>query len=436
MIRAAFGSAICFFPFILMAGCGGGTSSSKSATPTPGPTPEAAKIQHIVIILQENRTVDNLFNGFPGAETVQSGMSNGQSVPLQPVTLEQGSGLDNSHAGWWKDWDQGAMDGFAHPVSVYPNPSLAYGYVPKSETVPYWTLAQTYTFGDHMFQPNSGPSFPSHQYLIAGQSATADENPTGSPWGCDAPNSVTVALLGPNGTNLPGIYPCFTYKTIADSLDAKNISWRYYEPAENSASPDNGFDFSAFESIKQIRMGSDWSQDVISPATQILTDLKNGSLPQVTWITPGFGFSDHPGTGATAEGPDWVANIVNAIGASQYWNSTAIFITWDDFGGWYDHVVPPTVDSMGYGFRVPLIIVSPYAKHGYVSKTTHSFGSLLHYIEGAFDLPGLGTRDMTADDFSDCFDYTQTPQPYTQIPVTFTPSFFIHLNPPRQPGSN
>ena len=243
------------------------------------------------------------------------------------------------------------MDGFAHPATGYLDPTLAYGYVPKDETVPYWTLAQTYTLGDHMFQPNSGPSFPSHQYLIAGQSANADENPTGTPWGCDAPQSVTVAHLGPNGTNLPGIYPCFSYKTIADTLDAKHISWRYYEPAEDPKSPESGFDFSAFEAVKQIRNGSDWSKDIISPVTQILTDIKNGSLAQVTWIVPAFPYSDHPGMGATAEGPDWVADIVNAIGASQYWNSTAIFITWDDYGGWYDHMAPPQVDSDGT--RIP-----------------------------------------------------------------------------------
>lgn len=431
-LRAAFGSAICLLAFL--AGCGG-SSNSNHDTPPPGPTAEAAKIKHVVIILQENRTVDNLFNGFPNADTVTSGMSNDKSVSLQPVTLEQGSGLDNSHAGWWKDWDNGSMDGFAHPAPGYPNPSLAYGYVPRSETGAYWTLAQEYTFGDHMFQPNSGPSFPSHQYLIAGQSDNADENPTGTPWGCDAPHSVTVSLLGSNGADMPGVYPCFNYQTIADILDAKNISWRYYEPAEDANSPDNGFDFSAFEAIKHIRNGSDWSKDVISPDTKILNDVKSGNLAQVTWVVPGFPYADHPGTGATNEGPDWVANIVNAIGASQFWDTTAIFVTWDDFGGWYDHVVPPQVDSMGLGFRVPLIVVSPYAKHGYVSHTTHEFAGLLRYIENVFNLPGMGTRDSTTDDFTDCFDYTQSPQPYTQIPVSFTPSFFIHLNPPAAIGS-
>lgn len=435
MVRFAFGSAVCLCAII--AGCGGGSHSSNTGSPPPGPTPESAKIQHVVIILQENRTVDNLFNGFPNAETVQSGMSNGQSVPLKPVRLEQGSGLDNSHSGWLKDWNQGAMDGFAHSAPGYPDPTLAYGYVPQDETVPYWTLAKNYTFADHMFQPNSGPSFPSHLYLIAGQSGGADENPSDRPWGCDAPKSVTVSLMGAaGGANASGVYPCFDFKTIADSLDAKHISWRYYAPPEDSKSPGNGFEWSAFDAIKHIRNGSDWSKDIISPSTQILTDIKNGTLAQVTFVMPGDSFSDHPGTGATAEGPDWVADITNAIGASQFWNSTAIFITWDDFGGWYDHVVPPQVDSMGLGSRVPLIIVSPYARHGYVSTATHEFAGFLRYIENVFNLPGLGTRDSTSDDFSDCFDYTQSPQPYTQIPVSFTPSFFIHLNPPAPPGSD
>ena len=431
--RAAVGSAALVFAFL--AGCGG-SSSSPHGTPPPGPTPESAKIQHVVIILQENRTVDNLFNGFPGADTVQSGMSDGKSVPLQPITLEEGSDLDHSHTGWWKDWNGGNMDGFAHAAPGYPNPSLAYSYVPNTETWPYWALAQAYTFGDHMFQPNTGPSFPSHQYLIAGQSANTVEDPSATPWGCDAPKTVTVSLIGPNGTDLPGVYPCFDYKTIADLLDAKHVSWRFYSPPEDANAASNGYEWSAFQAVKHIRNGSDWSKDMVSPSSKILTDVKNGDLAQVTWVVPGNGYSDHPGGGATAEGPDWVADVVNAIGASKFWDSTAIFVTWDDFGGWYDHIAPPQVDAMGLGFRVPLIVVSPYAKHGYVSKTQHEFGSFLRYIEGVFDLPGLGTRDGTSDDFSDCFDYTQTPQPYTQLPVSFTPSFFIHLDPPPQPGPN
>lgn len=417
MKRAILGFALCLCVFF--AGCGGSsmTGSIKSAQ-------ASAKIQHIVIILQENRTVDNLFNGFPGADTVKSGMSYGKVVQLQPVPLNQGTDLDHSHTGWWTDWDNGKMDGFTHPNVSYPIANLPYSYVPRDETVPYWTLAEDYTFADHMFQPNTGPSYPSHQYMIAGQSADADEDPDGTPWGCDAPSTERVALIGPNGTDSPGVYPCFNYKTIADLLDAHGISWRFYAPADDSKASSNGFIWSAFQAVKHIRFGGDWSKDVISPNTKVLTDIKNGSLAQVTWIVPAMAYSDHPGPGSTLEGPDWVADIVNEIGASKFWDSTAIFITWDDFGGWYDHVDPPQVDAMGLGFRVPLIVVSPYAKHGYVSHVTYSISSTLQFIEQTYGLPSLGERDATANGFTDCFDYTQTPQPYKQIPVTYQPSFF------------
>jgi phospholipase C len=410
---------------ILVAGCG---SSSSSSTP-PGPS---TKIRHVVVIMQENRTPDNLFNGFPGADTVTSGMSYGKSVTLQSVPFEQGTDVDHSHTGWWTDWDNGLMDGFTHPKVTYPIPNLPYAYVPQSETVPYWTLAKAYSFGDRMFQSNSGPSFVAHQYMIAGQSANTDENPNASPWGCDAPSTTRVALIGPNGTDLPGVYPCLDYQTIADILDAQGITWRYYAPTVSAS----GGIWSAFQAIKHIRFGSDWTTNVISPNTQVLTDIQNGTLAQVTWIVPAASYSDHAGAGLTAEGPDWVASIVNEIGASQYWDSTVIFISWDDWGGWYDHVNPPQIDQMGLGFRVPLIVVSPYAKHGYVSHQAHEFSGFLRYTEEVFNLPGLGTRDVTADDFADCFDYTQAPQPYTQIPVTFTPAHFIAEAPSGPPDND
>ena len=410
---------------LLLLGCGGG---SMSTSPPPTPLP-SQKIKHIVVIMQENRSFDDLFNGFPGADTVQTGMSHGEAVPLHPVRLEQGTDVDHSHTGWWKDWDNGKMDGFSH-ARRYPVPNFPYAYVPQSETVPYWTLAREYTLGDRMFQSNSGPSFVAHQYMIAGQSRNADENPNGPVWGCDAPKTETVALIGPNGTDLPGVYPCFDYQTMADVLDAKGITWRYYAPAEtpnDTRNPvgGNGFIWSAYQAIRHIRFGPDWTSNVISPDTRVLTDIQSGQLAQVTWIVPAAAYSDHASL-TTAEGPDWVADITNAIGASPFWDSTVIFISWDDWGGWYDHVNPPQVDEMGLGFRVPVIVVSPYAKKGYISHQTHEFSGFLHYTEEVFNLPSLGTRDVTANDFADCFDYTQTPQPYAQIPVTFTPKYIEH----------
>ncbi|HEX4007729.1 MAG TPA: alkaline phosphatase family protein [Acidobacteriaceae bacterium] len=401
------------------------TTVSTMLIVTNVPPSLTTTIQHVIVIMQENRTFDNLFNGFPGADTVQSGSVNGATVALQPVTLEAGTDIRHGHVVWWHAWDNGANDGFDQPKTTYPSANYPYAYVPQSETVPIWTLAQQYTLGDRMFQSNSGPSYGAHQYMIAGQAGDADENPEGPAnpqiWGCDAPAATKVALIGPNGTDLPGVFPCFDYQTLADELDAANISWRYY--AQQAG--EGGYIWSAFDAISHIRYSSDWTNNIVSPPPQFFTDLQQGTLAQVTWITRDFAWSDHAGVGATAEGPDWVADIANAVGQSPYWYSTVILIAWDDWGGWYDHVNPPQIDSMGLGFRVPLIVVSPWARHGYISHQQHEFGSFLHLTEEVFNLPSLGTRDAVSDDLSDCLDFTQTPQPYVQIPTTYPPSKFL-----------
>jgi len=389
-----------------LVGCGASIVVSPSPpVPVSTVSPIAGSpIQHIVVIMQENRSFDNLFNGYPGADTVQGGMRGNELVPLAPVSLGDSRDLNHSHKQWWQDWDQGNMDGFAQGGS-----NLAYSYVPEKDVEPYWALAQQYVLGDRMFQSNTGPSFVAHQYMIAGQSGNVAENPTGSVWGCDAAKETTAAMIGPGGTELPGVYPCFDYQTTADLLDEKGVTWRYYAPGS-----DNGYYIlSAYQTVRHIRFGNDWDQNVISPSRRVLVDIKAGELAQVTWIVPDFSHSDHPGSGT--EGPDWVASIVNAVGNSPYWNSTAIFISWDDWGGWYDHVDPPKVDEMGPEFRVPLLIVSPYAKHGYITHRNHEAAGFIKFIEYNFDLGTLGARDAGADAFSDCFDYTQKPPAFAPI---------------------
>lgn len=421
---------------LALAGCG---SSNQSTAPPP---PGIGNIKHIVVIMQENRSFNNLFMGFPGADTAQSGSNHGTTVQLQPVPLEQGTDADHTHPGWWADWDNGAMDGFAHPPTlvpgpgpplVYPYPTFPYAYVPQSETVPLWTLAQNYTLADRMFQSNTGPSFVAHQYMIAGQSADADENPDGLTdsgiWGCDSPPNSTVALLGPNGTDLPGVFPCFDYQTIADLMDAKGVSWNYYAPSVKNT-------WSAYDAVRHIRYGADWTNDIVSPSTRFFTDVHNGKLAQVTWIVPAFKYSDHAGADATAEGPDWVADLVNAVGESPFWDSTVVLVAWDDWGGWYDAVNPKQVDDMGLGFRVPLIVVSPWARRGYISHQQHEFGSFLHLTEEVFGLGSLGTRDAISDDLSDCFDFTQSPGAYVPVPVTYPPTYFQQEKPSDKPPDN
>jgi phospholipase C len=325
------------------------------------------------------------------------------------------------------------MDGF--DSEWFPNSQPAnypYGYVPRAESAPYWSLANQYVLADRMFQSNIGPSYPAHQYLIAGYSANASENPNGidyssTPWGCDASAGTTVALAAPNGQDSPGPYPCFDYPTIADEISAKGLTWRYYTQAMVT-SGDAGQQWSAFDAVRHIRYGSAWA-NVITPSSQILQDGQAGNLPDVTWVTPTLRDSDHSGSGS-ATGPQWVASIVNAIGGSSAWNSTAIFITWDDWGGWYDHVPPSQLDVMGLGMRVPLIVVSPYAKRGYVSHVQHEFGSILKFVEKANDLPSLGQTDARSDDLLDCFDFTQAPRAYAPVKATYIVRHDLSTLPP------
>jgi phospholipase C len=405
--------------------------SSSQVDPSPA-SASSSPIKHVVVIMQENRTFDNFFHGFPGADSAQTGMNKGTVVTLSPVPLAETYDLDHTHPGWWNAWDNGLMDGFAETQT---NPPLAaYSYVPSTQIQPYWTLATQYTLADRMFQSNTGTSFTAHQYMIAAQSGGVDEDPSPStaPWGCDAPPGTTAQIVGPNGTDLPGVFPCFDYQTMADLLDAKGITWRYYAPANG---PPTNSTSSAYEAIRHIFYGNEWNSNDISPQTRVLVDIARGDMAQVTWIVPDWLHSDHPGNNSD-EGPDWVASIVNAIGASPFWNSTAIFIMWDDWGGWYDHVVPQSIDNMGPGFRVPLIVVSPYAKHGYVSHQVYETASVLTYMEKNFRLSNLGARDATANDLSDCFDYSQGPTPYVAIQTKVTVDTLLHEKPSGLPDDD
>jgi phospholipase C len=233
-------------------------------------------------------------------------------------------------------------------------------------------------------------------------------------------------------------YPCFEHATLTDLLDAHGISWRYYTPSAGSiwTGPDaiQHICQAQSQSGQLVCTGSAWS-NVVIPPTQVLTDVANNQLAQVSWVIPSGANSDHPG--GAKNGPSWVASIVNAIGNSSYWNNTAIFITWDDWGGWYDHVAPQILNSYEYGFRVPLIVVSPYAKAGYISHAKHDFGSILKFIEDLYGLPSLGYADALADDLSDCFDFQQAPIQFQTIPTTFkAQDFLIDVRPPTDPDDD
>ncbi len=406
---------------------------SSIPNPANATTSAISPIKHVIIIIQENRSFDNMFNGFPGADTVQVGQTTTGPVPLGAQSFNDG-GIDigHFHTAFTAAYDDGLLDNFNAEGtysfscgSYCPTPgptNYPYSYLPQSETVPYWTLAKQFTLADRMFASNSGPSFPAHQYLIAGQSEDVAEVPNGPFWGCDdAPGSL-AAQLDSDGDETPGIFPCFDYPTLGDEMDVAGVTWRYYAPSPF-------YFFNAYDAISHIRYGKDWTADIIGPETAVLTDIANGNLAQVSWVVPQLANSDHALANSTT-GPQWVATIVDAVGASPYWQNTAILIVWDDWGGWYDHVPPPKLDVMGLGFRVPLIVVSPYARHGYVSHAQHEFGSILHFTEATFGLPTLGTADARADDLADCFDFTQSVTSLQPVKTFMKPADFL-----RQPRS-
>jgi len=462
-------------------GCGSSGSSSPPPPPPPG------KIQHVVVIFQGNRSTDNLFQDpvliGRGADIAQSGKdSSGNTIPLQEVSLVVDYDPVHSHNSFNEMCDlnsqtgQCQMDG-ADKIADTCNPGatdcpaadLSFGYVDPSDIQPYFQLAEQYAFADRMFQTNQGPSMPAHQFIFSGTSAPsagsnlfASENPVtpGPPSsGCDALAGSTVKLIDPTGSetsNAP-IFPCFEHPTLSDLLEAKSLTWRYYSAGSAPPAPLHGQPaiWNAPEAIQHICGaqqgndgpycgGSDWTANVVLNQTQILTDIANNQLQDVSWVIPTGQASDHAGT-TDGSGPSWVASVVNAIGNSSYWANTAIFITWDDWGGWYDHVPPPQVlvncaqwgCGYVYGFRVPLIVVSPYAKAQYISHVPHDFGSILKFIEGTFSLPSLGYADAAADDLSDCFDFNQTPLQFQTIPSALKAEYFLNdKTPPLDPDDD
>lgn len=406
-------------------------------------------VKHIVIIVQENRSFDNLFHGFPGADTANYGLAHdGAVVRLRPISLRAQYDLSNGAYDFVRSYDNGKMDGWDHrPVtltmSTYTGPYPQFGFVPHSESRPYFNLARAYVLADRMFQSNIDQSFAAHLYLIASNAARSVNVPSGRPWGCDAWRGTWVRTLGDDRKYAGRAFPCFDLKTLGDELVANGFTWRYYAPRLDSAAtwaqfaaaqrhgrgaprqvPEFGQLWTAYDAIAHVRYGAQWITSVVSPERRFLVDIKKGELANVTWIVPDYANSDHSGS-RSATGPSWVTAVINAVGQSSFWNNTVIFVTWDDAGGWYDHVPPPYVDYDGLGSRVPLIIVSPYAKRGYISHRVYEFSSILKFSERVFSLPPLGPRDRNASDFIDTLDFASRPREFEPFGAPFSRYVFL-----------
>ncbi|MGB6601208.1 MAG: alkaline phosphatase family protein, partial [Candidatus Cybelea sp.] len=429
-------------------------------------------IKHIVIVVQENRSLNNLFYGFPGAKTVKFGLdSKNEKVALQPIGLATKWDIEHSSEGFIAACNgtgkppgtKCRMNGFDKetwmcrqvgqpkcPIKYPP-----YSYVPHDETTPYFSMGHQYVLADEMYASNfDASSYVSHQYIIAGQAQQTTNYPLDNlNWGCPGgkPNKIPWIKTNPPRQYGGAVTDCFNYKTLGDELDDAGHTWAFYAnslgPPHNRAKTcgkslavdlsgsgsygEQGI-WSSYQAIEHICYGPDWDKDVKTPPSQFLSDVKAGNLRDVTWITPTCANSDHPGCDSDT-GPSWVASVVNAIGESQFWSSTAIFIFWDDYGGFYDREPPQYVDYDGLGIRVPLLIISPYARKGLVSHTRYEHGSILEFVEKRFGLPHLAASDKRAASLDSCFDFSKPPRKFVPIKSKYGEDFFLHQPPDYRP---
>ncbi len=392
----------------------------------------AGKIKHVVIIFQENRSFDNLFQGYPGADTASKGKNSlGQTIELQPVSLSRQYVIDHSATAMFAACDgtgslpgtKCRMDGFDQEGTYGGPANPQYVYVPHTESKPYFDMAHEFVLADRMFQSHLDESFVSHQYIIAAQAQASVDLPWGE-WGCDGGPSDTVGTISQSRQYSSPQPACFDYNTLGDELDNAGLTWRFYTSDVNDQGGGGG-EWSGYQAVRHIRYGPDWTKDVLTPQTRFIKDVGKGVLKSVTWITPICDNSDHVNCGG-GFGPSWVASLVNAVGESRFWDSTAIFVMWDDWGGLYDHVPPPHVNYDGLGFRVPLIVISPYAKKDYVSHVRYEHGSILKFAEDVFGLARLSASDTRANSpAEDCFDFGRAPRTFVPIKAPKGQGFFF-----------
>jgi len=403
-------SALVYLLIFALIGCNSQPAYKAVATrvetkPTAGDGIQ--KIQHIVFLIKENRSFDHYFGTFPGADGATSGkISNGETVPLTHASDLIPDDIGHSwrdaiiaiDGGHMRKFDQiagGNVDGYRVPYTQFL----------ESDIPNYFAYAHNFVLADRMFSSMAGPSFPNHLFTIAAQDGGVLDNPhpQNGTWGCDSDDFLSVPVAHGDGkiTNEP---PCFDFQTLADSMENAHIPWKYYAPSKGHY----GYQFSTLDAIRHIRNTPLWNERVV-PDSQFAADALSGHLPAVSWLVTGSS-NDHPGR-SVCKGENWAVEQLNAVMKGPDWNSTVVFLTWDDFGGFYDHVPPPVVGNYSLGPRVPLLIISPYARKGYVSHTQYDFSSFLKFVERRFGLPTLTDDDRRANDMVDSFDFDSPPQP-------------------------
>jgi phospholipase C len=374
------------------------TPAEELATTTP--------IKHFLVLMQENHSFDNYFGTYPGADGIPEDTcmpvdnSRDPSRPattdacVEPFHIEGEAILDLGHSGGVHNaqYNNGRMDGF---IKVFNDRrgvgNQAMGHYDDRDIPYYWNVADNYVLFDRLFTSAAGGSVWNHMF-----------------WTTGTPGNPAADLLLPTGfDHVP---------TIFDRLQEAGISWKFYvqnyRPEITFRTPGTGDDASQIVWVPPLNYNRFLDDPALSSRivdmSEYHRDLADGTLPAVSFMVPA-GASEHP-PGSIQAGERFVRSLLNALMASSSWNSSAFMWTYDDWGGWYDHVAPPVVDQYGYGFRSPALLVSPYAKKGHVDHTTLDFTSELKFIQNNWGVAPLGDRDRAANDITTAFDFSAGPR--------------------------
>jgi phospholipase C len=393
--------------------CTGGRKVPVIDDPSPG-LQTRWPIKRVIYLMLENRSFNNLFGRFPGVRGTMVGVEHGEEKRLIRCPEWLPGDLPHDQAAHRFSVNGGAMDGFG--TGMYGS---VYGYsVFDEDQIPnYWHWAREYAISENFFASAAGPSYPNHFFFIAGTSGGAIDNPeniktrplgdgrTFKSWGCDAVGDDRFVFVSdPNG-NLTKHGTCFEFPTVGEQLSEAGLDWAYYSPVPGQP----GYFWNAYSGVGNVFHTDLWHEHVRS-VERVLDDIEAGDLPPVTWITPRFQLSDHPPF-STGHAHNWVTSIVNAVMRSEMWEHTAIFLTWDEWGGFYDPILPPQVDHVGLGIRVPMLTISPYARRGVIDDELGEFSTPLRFISDNWGLEPLTDRIRKAHNFEHVFDFAKGPRP-------------------------
>ena len=383
----------------------------------PGPDPVVRldtrwPIKRVVYLMLENRSYDHLFGAFPGANGHTVGVANGKERPLAPAPQWMAGDLPHDFRDMTADINGGKMDGFAQDeISDY----FAYTQATAQSIPNCWHWARNFVLCDNFFASAVGNSYPQHLFFVAGQSGGAFTAPqdvkpvtrngvTYKSWGCDGDPGQYLLVRDSRG-RVHRHDGCFDMQTVGDQLNDARIDWRFYSPPYNQV----GYIWNPFSAISTyIHDRELWLRHIVDTSS-LVDHAREGNLPAVTWAVPRYEFSDHPPY-STCYSQAWVTQVINAIMRSPVWDHTAIFLTWDEWGGFYDHVPPPQVDQVGLGLRVPMLVISPYAKKGYVDDVLGEFSSPLRFVADNWGLDYLTDRIRKTHNFEHVFDFQKKPR--------------------------